>query len=98
MFKLINLYSSLHFPAEEGGRKQALMESVSFIISNMPLVYQVLWLSEETQAFPPLDMLQNTAQSYCDDLPENDLRHATSHCRLRAQQELPLLTVWKWTV
>ena len=36
MFKLITLYSSLYFPAEEGRRKQVSMESVSLIISDMP--------------------------------------------------------------
>ena len=36
MFKFITLYSSLHFLAEEGRRKQVSMESVSLIISVMP--------------------------------------------------------------
>ena len=36
MFKLITLHSSLDFPAEECGRKQVSMESVSLIISDMP--------------------------------------------------------------
>ena len=36
MFKLINLYSFLHFPAEDCRRKQVLMESLSLIISYMP--------------------------------------------------------------
>ena len=32
-----------------------------------------------------IPLLENTAQSYCDDLPEDDVRRATTHCRLRAQ-------------
>ena len=36
MFNLINLYNSLHFPAEEGRRKLVSMESVSLIISDIP--------------------------------------------------------------
>ena len=36
MFKLINLYSFLHFPAEEGRRKEVPIDSVSLIISDMP--------------------------------------------------------------
>ena len=32
-----------------------------------------------------IPLLQNTAQSYCEDLPEDDLRRATTHCRLRAK-------------
>ena len=30
-------------------------------------------------------LLQNTAQGYCEDLPEDDVRRATAHCRLRAR-------------
>ena len=36
MFKLINLFNSLHFQADEGRRKQVSMESVSLIISDIP--------------------------------------------------------------
>ena len=34
---------------------------------------------------PTIPLLQNTAQGYCEDLPEDDVRRATAHCRLRAQ-------------
>ena len=32
-----------------------------------------------------IPLLQNTAQGYCEDLPEDDVRRATAHCRLRTQ-------------
>ena len=48
-----------------------------------------LWgviLAELRRLMPTsIPLLQNTAQSYCEDLPEDDVRRATAHCRLRAQ-------------
>ena len=123
MFKLINLYGSSHFLAEEGRRKPFSMESVSLIISDMPypdsfnqdelLKFALLWgkydnieneaacndkvrwefikfygviLAELRRLKPTsIPLLQNTTQSFCDNLSEDDVRRATAHCRLRAQ-------------
>ena len=44
---------------------------------------------QKTPRLSPQDisnpLLQNTAQSYCKDSPEDDVRRATTHCCLRAQ-------------
>ena len=44
---------------------------------------------QKTPRLSPQDisipLLQNTAQSYCEDSPEDDVRCATTHCHLRAQ-------------
>ena len=65
------------------------IENETAHIDKVWLVFIKLWvvMLEELRRLMPttFPLLQNTAQSYCDDLPEDDVRRATAHCRLRAQ-------------
>ena len=64
------------------------IENETAHIDKIRWVFIKLWvviLAELRRMKPTtIPLLQNTAQGYCEDLPEDDVRRATAHCRLRA--------------